>query len=211
MARHLVPTGGVGNGTVLLVRHGPVAERWRGTLYGHSDAEPLPLDGAGWVGPPVDAVACSDLTRARYTAQALFPGHELAQDPGLREIHYGALEGRDLLVLHAEQPTLWDRWLADPDDFRFSDGETYTEVTARVVAAVERQRLRHPDGTVAIVTHGGSIRSYAAWVLGASAHAVGRLRCDTLSYVEIRFWDGVPVIERSNVVGGVLPVAATPR
>jgi broad specificity phosphatase PhoE len=205
MATQVVPAGGVGNGRVLLVRHGPVTPAWRGLLYGHSDAEPVSLDGVRWNGPTVDAVVCSDLTRARYTAERLFPGHSAAADPGLRETDYGELDGRDLLVIHEEQPTLWDRWLAEPDDFRFPGGETFSEVSVRVVAAVERARLLAPDGTVAVVTHGGSIRSVVAHVLGATAHGVGRLRCSTLNYVELRYWEGVPVVERTNAVGGELP------
>ncbi len=199
--RQVVPERGIGNGRVLLVRHGPVTPAWRGTLYGHSDAEPEDLDGVGWAGSPVDAVVCSDLTRAVRTAEALFPGVPAVRDPDLRETDYGELDGRDLLELHEEQPTLWDQWLAEPDDLRFPGGETYSEVSQRVVAAVERARLLAPDGVVAVVTHGGCIRSVVAWVLGATAHGVGRLRCAPLSYVELRYWDGVPVVERTNAPG----------
>ena len=199
--RHQVPPQGVGNGRVLLVRHGPVTAAWRGTLYGHSDAEPEPLDDVAWIGPPVDRVVSSDLSRALRTATQLFPAVPLTTDPALRETDYGDLDGRNLLDLHREQPTLWDRWLAEPDDFRFGGGETFADVRTRVVAAVERARLLSPDGVVAVVTHGGCIRSMVAWVLGASGHGVGRLRCGTLNYVELRYWDGVPVVERTNVVG----------
>jgi broad specificity phosphatase PhoE len=204
MTRQVVPEKGVGNGTVLLVRHGPVTQAWKGTLYGHSDAEPISLEGVRWTGPAVDEVASSDLKRARYTAAMLFPGRPVREEPGLRETCYGSLEGRDLLELHQEQPTLWDRWLAEPDRFRFPQGETHDEVRERVVSCVEAIRQDNPDGTIAVVTHGGAIRSYVAWVLGATAHGVGRLRCSPLNFVEVRYWDGVPVIERTNMVGGVL-------
>jgi probable phosphoglycerate mutase len=194
-----VETPGEGNGRVLLVRHGPVTAAWRGRLYGHSEAEPEPLAGdLRWRGPPPDAVVCSDLKRAVYAAGALFPGVPLTLEPGLRETDYGRLDGRDLLALHEEDPTLWDRWLADPGGTRFPGGETFDEVMGRTVAAVERARLLAPDGCVAVVTHGGVIRSYVAWVLGASAHGVGRLRVSTLHCVEVRYWDAVPVIERVN-------------
>ena len=203
MARQEVPSGGRGNGRVLLIRHGPVAPLWRGKLYGRSDAEALSLEGVTWTGPVPDIVASSDLSRAHYTAESLFPERDVRLLPGLRETDYGELDGRDLVELHAEHPTLWDQWLADPDHFRFPGGETYSEVTARVVAAVEQARLLAPDGTVAIVTHGGCIRSVVAWILGATAHGVGRLRCSPLHYVEVRYWDGVPVVERTNASGTV--------
>lgn len=198
MRPRAVETPGSGNGRVVLVRHGPVTEAWRGRLYGHSDADWVPLGALEWLLDSPDAVVCSDLGRAVHAAERLFPGRALHRDPGLREADYGALEGRDLVALHREDPTLWDRWLAAPDSTRFPGGETFDEVMQRVVAAVERARLRAPDGLVAVVTHGGAIRSYVAWVLGASAHGVGRLRVGTLGAVELRYWDAVPVVERTN-------------
>ncbi len=193
-----VETPGIGNGRVLLVRHGPVSPAWRGRLYGQSDADWLPLGRRRWLLEPPDAVVSSDLGRAVHAARSLLPGRELHLDADLRETNYGELEGRDLLALHREDPTLWDRWLADPDGMCFPGGESFDAVMRRVVAAVERARLRAPDGLVAVFTHGGVIRSYVAWVLGASAHGVGRLRVGTLRAVEIRYWDAVPVVERSN-------------
>ena len=185
---------------MLLVRHGPVTAAWRGTLYGHSDAEPEQLDVSPW-SEPVDLVVSSDLLRARRTAEALFPDHAVLRDERLRETCYGELEGRDLIELHAEHPELWDRWLREPDTFRFPGGETFSEVRARALAAMEHARLRAPDGVVAVVTHGGVIRSIVAAVLGASAHATGRLRVAPLHHVELRFWSGIPVVERTNVSG----------
>jgi len=190
---------GRGDGRLLLFRHGPVTEAWRGRLYGHADAEPEPLDHVKpWAGP-VDHVVSSDLSRARLTAEALFPAVAAVADPRLRETSYGELEGQDLLALHEAQPTLWDRWLREPDTFRFPGGETWSEVRARALAAVEEARLVAPDGVVAVVSHGGVIRCIVAAVLGASAHGTGRLRVSPLHHVELRFWSGVPVVERTNV------------
>ena len=190
---------GEGNGRVFLFRHGPVTAAWRGRLYGASDAASEPLGPeVAWAGAPFDALVTSDLSRARLAAAALFPGVEASRDPRLREVDYGDLEGEDLLALHERWPDLWDRWLATPDTFRFPGGETFDEVMARAVAGVEAARCHAPDGRVAVVTHGGVIRAYVAWVLGASAHGVGRLRIGTLRHVELRYWDGVPVIERVN-------------
>ena len=185
---------------MVLVRHGPVSDRWRGRLYGATDVDPVTLSAASrWAGLAPDVVVASDLRRAVHAAETLFPGRAFRQDPRLRETDYGELDGEDLLTLHQRDPTLWDRWLAEPGTTRFPGGETFDEVMARTVAGVEAARLEAPDGLVVVVTHGGIIRSYVAWVLGASAHGVGRLRIDKLCGVELRFWDGVPVVERSNV------------
>lgn len=149
----------------------------------------------------MDHVACSDLVRARATADALFPGRSRQEDPRLRETSYGELEGRDLEELHAEHPELWDRWLREPDTFRFPGGETFSEVRERALCAVEDARMRAPDGVVVVVTHGGVIRSIVAAVLGATAHGAGRLRVAPLHHVELRYWSGIPVVERTNVSG----------
>jgi broad specificity phosphatase PhoE len=128
----------------------------------------------------------------------LFPEGHHQVDPRFAETDYGELEGRDLEELHVEQPDLWDRWLRDPDAFRFPGGETYAEVQARALEGLEAARLTHPDGLVAIVTHGGVIRALTAAVLGAGAHATGRLRIAPLHHVELRYWSGIPVVERTN-------------
>lgn len=200
-SREDVPPRGAGDGRVLLVRHGPVTAAWRGRLYGQLDAEAASLAGVG-PASPVDAVVCSDLGRARATAVALFPGVARREDADLRETSYGELEGADLLELHTREPDLWDRWLAEPDRMRFPGGESFGDVTVRAVAAVERARGLAPDGTVAVISHGGPIRCVVAWVLGATAHGVGRLRVDPLHAVELRYVAGVPVVWRANVPVG---------
>ena len=91
----------------------------------------------------VDELWSSDLTRARVTASALQKYHSLP-------LH------SELLEAFAQHPSRW----------QIDGAETYADVMARVSAAV-RAICAHNDGrTVAIVSHGVSIRCFLGKELG---------------------------------------------
>lgn len=110
------------------------------------------------------ALFCSDLLRARQTAQAIAEelAVEIRIDADLRERSYGAADGT---------PTGSTPYLPPPlsgDRMRHHDGvagsETRLEWAGRAYAALERM-LAEEAGDVVVVTHGGTA-SYliAAWI-----------------------------------------------
>jgi broad specificity phosphatase PhoE len=158
--------------TLLLVRHGETDwnrdGRWQGQSdtplneLGLSQARELAeqLDG-------VDAVYSSDLARARETAEILARqlGLDVRIDERLRERSFGAWEGvtsteieRDFAESHARWKS-GDGWGAD-------DAESWEAFASRVGAFVEDVLRRHPEETVLVVGHGGSIRVVHALAAG---------------------------------------------
>jgi broad specificity phosphatase PhoE len=158
---------------ILLVRHGETdwnaEQRWQG----HADR---PLNERGreqartlarqLSGARLAAVYSSDLARARETAEIVAAARGLAVTPlqELREVNVGSWSGLRGAECEARFPEGYARWRAGGHGWE--DGETYEEMSARVVGAVRRIAARHPGETVLVVTHGGAIRSVLAHAAG---------------------------------------------
>jgi 2,3-bisphosphoglycerate-dependent phosphoglycerate mutase len=169
--------------TLLLARHGESdwnrARRWQGfadrplTDRGRAQAAELAERLADIA---LDAVYCSDLQRARKTAQAVAgaQGLEVTAVHDLREVNVGSWEG--LTREEAEQrfPEGFARWRAGGTGW--DDGETYGEMSARVLRAVDEIARHHDGGRVLIVAHGGPIRAIHAAALGFEVEAYRRIR-----------------------------------
>lgn len=113
----------------------------------------------------VDAVYSSDLVRALDTARPVAEGHGVTvqAEAGLREIDQGEWEGLTTDVIRARWPELWGparHYSPRPG------GESPSQVRARALAVLERIVRRHPEQTVVIVSHGGTIRWISAEALG---------------------------------------------
>ena len=116
----------------------------------------------------VDAVYSSDLYRARMTAGALtrrdkLPLH-LRQD--LREIHMGRWEAQFFGNVWYEEPEATEAFLRDQDRWQVEGSETYAQVRLRAYAALLDIAKAHPGQTVAVVSHGVTIRCLLSAVTG---------------------------------------------
>jgi broad specificity phosphatase PhoE len=111
---------------------------------------------------------CSDLVRARHTAELIADavGIEPVPEPGLREVALGAWEGKTREELIDGYPELWTRWAQEPNWDIVPGGEGEAPFTNRVVTTLAGIRERHPHGDVVCVTHGGVIQVALLEVLG---------------------------------------------
>jgi len=106
-------------------------------------------------GPRPDAVWCSDLRRARRTAELAFPQRQPRCDSRLREMDLGGFEGLSFEENVARHGELFDRWLTDPLTVRPPEGgELLGELRERMGDWLETLPRR---GRVAAVSHGGPI------------------------------------------------------
>jgi len=160
--------------TLLLVRHGETDWNADGRLQGHTD-RPLNAYGRRQAGELAErlasnalaAIYASDLARARETAEIIGArlGLAVVLDPDLRERDWGSWEG----LTPRERETV---------PF---DGESPAEHRERIMRAVRRIAERHPDESVAVVTHGGSMRRVQAAVTGVALPVVAN--CETWTCV----------------------------
>jgi broad specificity phosphatase PhoE len=169
--------------TLLLARHGETdwnrARRWQG----HAD-RPLTDRGRAQAAAlaerladiALDAIYASDLRRARETAAfvAARQGLEVIELRDLREVDVGSWEGLTREEAEEKFPEGYRRWLTGGTGW--DDGETYEQMSARVLAAVGRIAAAHEGGRVLIVSHGGPIRAIHAAALGLGVDAYRRIR-----------------------------------
>ena len=130
------------------------------------------------LGIPPERVVCSDLGRARQTAELL--GLEpAAYDPAWREIDVGAWGGRTAAEVDAEvaEVTSWRGGARTAPD-----GEPWSAFAARVSAAADA--LIAAGGPWLVVAHGGCIRATCAHVTGGDALAFGSPPNASLTTIE---------------------------
>jgi probable phosphoglycerate mutase len=171
---------------LLLVRHGETAaadpERPFDLVDGHGDP-PLHEDGVVQArqacrrlidaGEDFDAVYVTTLRRTRQTAQPLLDhlGAEPRLSPDLREVHLGEYEGGELRRRAAEGDPTLARAFAEQRWDHIPGAEPDADFTARVRRAIEEIAAAHPDGTVAVFTHGGVIGKVMQLATGSQPFA----------------------------------------
>lgn len=168
---------------ILLARHGQSDWNQERRWQGHAD-RPLTRQGKEQARAlaerlqdiHLDAVYSSDLERARATAEAVAAPRSLQvhQRADLREVDVGSWSGLTREEAKDAYPDDFARWLNG--EVGWQDGETYEEMSARVLGAIMEIVERHPDGRVLIVSHGGPIRAVHAAALGMDVHEYRRLR-----------------------------------
>src|SRR6266404_746543 len=162
-----------------LIRHGEVEGAASGKLLGRTDT---PLSDQGLVQArqlaevlstaQLSAIYCSDLQRARTTAEIIAKRSNLnvQESSAWREIDMGEWEGDTLAALHDEAPELIAQLFSDPASFEYPDGESFTGFTTRVQRALDQLLITHRTGEVALVAHGGVCRTIIGNVLGMPTH-----------------------------------------
>lgn len=114
------------------------------------------------------AVFCSPQSRARRTAEpsAEALGLPLRVVDGLREVHFGLMEGRTRAELAATDPEVVARFLADPVAGAFPGSEPPGEAAARGAGALRGIAEEAPGETVLVVAHNTLIRLTLCALLG---------------------------------------------
>lgn len=171
----------------ILLRHGQTSWNRQKRFQGQLD---VPLDEAGLRQAEAAAIALhrverpqvivtSDLERAARTAEALGrrAGLPVTPDRDLREAHAGRWQGMTHAEILATDADLLRQWRTEVDVRPGGDGETRTEVGARVADAIQRHVSVLPPESVAVfVTHGGAARAAVGHLLGFPAnqwHSLG--------------------------------------
>ncbi|WP_435975259.1 histidine phosphatase family protein [Streptomyces sp. Qhu_M48] len=115
-----------------------------------------------------DAIVASDLKRAAATAAelAVLTGHTVAHDSALRETYAGEWQGLthdEIVARYGEQYAAWKRG----EPVRRGGGELETEVADRAAPVVLEHADKLPEnGTLVVVSHGGTIRTTIGRLLG---------------------------------------------
>ncbi|MBO6850044.1 MAG: alpha-ribazole phosphatase family protein [Marinobacter sp.] len=157
--------------TVDLIRHGEPAG---GPMFRGSQDDPL--SDLGWqqmrsaivATDQWDRVVTSPLLRCRRFAEELACAQQLPLevDDRLREISFGAWEGRTANAIMAETPEALTRFWSDPVTHLPPGGEPLAEFQTRVREAWQHWIQEAAGQQILVVCHGGVIRMVLAEVMG---------------------------------------------
>lgn len=164
-----------------LVRHAPTHVK---AMVGWSDVPADTTDSAALARLaahlPAAPVVTSDLVRTRQTAVALdLPGPRLPDEPGLREIHFGAWELQAFDEVAAREPAHIRAFWDEPGDISPPGGESWNAFAKRVDATADRLiRQSHTD--LVIICHFGVIlrmieRALRVPTVDAFSHSIDNL------------------------------------
>jgi probable phosphoglycerate mutase len=183
--------------TLHLVRHGDTMQAAEGYFAGDIDP-PLTdrgraqAEAVGRVAASLDlaAVYVSPKLRARQTAEPVVRACKLEPviEEGLREIAYGAWEGRKESDIKVSDPAAFAAWTQDPALVAPPGGESAFAIAARALPCLVRARQEHPSGHVMFVSHKATVRIIVCALLGVP---LGRFRdrvaCPTASITTFEF------------------------
>jgi len=191
-----------------LVRHGETdwnrERRWQG--WSDRPLNPRGVEQAKALaarlrGLRLDALYTSGLARARQTAVILGEalGLEPVDEPGLREIGLGGLEGTDGRVSRPDiREAISAAARVDPEPLA-EGAESFTTFSGRVRDAWRRIASAHAGGRVMLVSHGGTLRTLIAALIGLDPAHIDRLSLrgnTSLSVLDFRH--GRPQLVRVN-------------
>ncbi len=184
---------------VYLIRHGATVFSKEDRFAGASDValsdegvEQARAVGRRLAGEPITAVYCSDMHRTVHTAEAVAEPHGLTPipTPALREINHGHWEGELHKKVETEYAAEYAAWDADPLLSAPPGGETGLVVLARSLPALADIVRRHPDQTVAVVSHKATNRLLLCSLLGVDPRLYrARIAQDTACLNSIEFRD----------------------
>lgn len=189
---------------LLFIRHGETDWNRQQRFQGQID---VPLNAAGALqaarlaerlaADPHDAFFTSDLQRARQTAAPLAAawGRPTVDLPGLREQHFGVLEGLDVPTIKARHPDLWARWLEHEGDFALPGGESLRQFHRRVLDTVRALAEAHAGARLALMTHGGVLDMLWRTALGEPIAGLRRCEIPNTGLNRLRWKDGTLEIE----------------
>jgi alpha-ribazole phosphatase len=179
-----------------LIRHGePVGgSRYRGQVDD-------PLSAKGWaqmrtaIGEhyPWERIVSSPLKRCAEFAAELSQGRDrpLKLEERLKEINFGAWEGRTADEVIAQDPEAFQRFYENPVKHTPPGAEPLTLFQQRVVSAWEEVIDHYKGQHLLIVGHAGMMRIVIGHVLGMPLETVFRLHVPHAGISRIQIGDGL--------------------
>lgn len=156
---------------IWLVRHGEtpwnVVRRVQGwedielNQHGIEQAQSLArhVKRLGENGTRVDAIYSSDLKRAHRTASIVAEtiGLPVNVEPGVRERHFGVLQGLIFHEMDQHEPEATKIWRSRDPDAALPKGESLGVFHQRVIGALNQVAQQHVGQRVMVVSHGGAM------------------------------------------------------
>ncbi len=177
---------------LILIRHGETDYNRDNRFMGHTD---IGINETGrnqlkrlkviLTDEEIHEVYCSDLTRCRESAKIIGFNNEIEYTQNLREMNFGEWEGLKWKELLASYGDEYARWKDDWVNRSIPGGESFREMSKRVIAEIDR--IKKSEGTKVVVTHGGCIRTIISHYLMDSLEKSWHFQIDNGTICRISF------------------------
>jgi len=169
---------------IYIIRHTQAEGNLYRMMQGHWDGKVTEM---GWKqidalaermkNEPIDAVYSSDLYRTRMTAGAVTRYHDLPLQLSekFREINMGPWEAKFFANISYREPESVHQFIFEPKSWKVEGAETYDDVTERAYAELLRLAQKHEGQSIAIFSHGVTIRCMVSRALGIDIDDVEKL------------------------------------
>jgi len=194
---------------VILVRHGQTLWNLEMKYQGHCDValtdkgiEQAKLAAQRLAGEDVSAVYASDLSRALKTAECIAEKHNLpvAAIPELREINFGEWEGLTFEGINSQWTAAMSKLFTHPDEIVIPGGETFRQVKERATKALTNLVAEHPNQTIVVVSHGGTIRTVLCAVLDIHLNHLWKIKQENTAINMLEYHDEQVMVALVNDV-----------
>lgn len=179
---------------LLIIRHGQTQWNLESRNQGHADIE-LNDTGVSQAkqiaealrNETIDALYASDMKRTVATANEikLQSNVEVIQDVRLRERDYGTWEGKTHEEIERTDAEVLRAYRANPTINRSGGAETGIDVFMRAAYFLSDVLKRHKEGTIAIVTHGGTGSALIAALIHGTPSTASCFRLSNCGITEI--------------------------
>ncbi|MDR9405086.1 MAG: histidine phosphatase family protein [Halothece sp. Uz-M2-17] len=165
-----------------LLRHGETTYSQTGEYCGELDPDLTPEGhqmaeafASAYSDLKWEAIYSSPMKRTVATAKPLCEkiGLAMQQRDGLKEIRYGAWEGKDSDWVKQHYNEDYISWLREPAWNPPTKGETAVEIASRASLVIAEIRAQHPAGNILVVSHKATLRIILCSLLGID---LGRYR-----------------------------------
>lgn len=171
---------------LVLIRHTSVAVQ-RGHCYGNFDigvsenfmheAQILQSNIKHFA---FNKIFTSPLTRCKLLADFLFPTSTSLED--LKEINYGLWENTPWATIGVKEG---GDWIYHKPITKAPQGESFACLQQRVINCLHQHILNHQQESIALVIHGGVIRTIIAYLCKLSLSSTQHFKIHYASYVEL--------------------------
>ncbi len=195
---------------IYLIRHGETEYNRLDRIQGRGIDAPLNVTGerqaravGRWLRDAgVDAAVSSSLLRARQTASLAMglPMDGIPADADLDELSYGAMEGIPVDEQRGDLAELYSTWSRGELHVAPEGGENPLQVYERASGAVRRLVAAYPGKTLALFTHGRTLRIVVSGLTGLGLTNMRDIPHQNGCIYRLRHQDGHYHIDLHNVI-----------
>jgi len=194
---------------ILLMRHGETDASAKGRCYGKLDV-PLSEEGrlqveraCALIQPlEPELIITSPRIRASDSAAIIAKTCRIAVgiEERFAELDFGDCEGLRYEEVERKDPEFYARWMSNPTEVTFPNGESYVSMSKRVIDAYEQLIRNAKHSKILVVAHGGVNRIILAHVLGIAPEHVFRMEQTYACLNCVEYYDTTPLLRVMNAV-----------